>query len=393
MQSDYKVGFWNYVDTGVRDENDVAMWKDLGFNLAMSYEFDVKRHDKAQMRKVLDECKRQGLCVIVCDKRTDYRGIFEKGKERFAQELREAIADFGGHEAVYGFHIGDEPGEDKNSIEAAAYAISVFKAAAPQLKAYLNFLPISDSIPCTPSQYCDNWYRGMKDSGMDIVSFDYYGQCCYFDKEFFKDIYFQNLKEYKALAEKMGAEAWTCLLTVGHGSLRVPTQDDIRWQLNTAAAHGFTGFLWFFLYERFYDAWWGFRNAPIDRYWNKTDTYYKLLYENRTFLEYVVPVLSKYKFVRARHYNHCYGGFEKFVPDGGIKDLNIWINETAPLIVSEFENEEAVAYVIVNNSQTEPVRIRVDFADFVGREQASPWLVPGGIQIFEIQKKEGNFNS
>ena len=46
--------------------------------------------------------------------------------------------------------------------------------------------------------------------------------------------------------------------------MRVPTQDDIRWQLNTAAAHGYTGFMWFYLYENEFDPWWGYRGSPIN---------------------------------------------------------------------------------------------------------------------------------
>ena len=53
---DFKIGFWNYVDTGVLDNAQaVNDWKELGMNLPMSFEFDPKRHDKAQMIDLLNK--------------------------------------------------------------------------------------------------------------------------------------------------------------------------------------------------------------------------------------------------------------------------------------------------------------------------------------------------
>lgn len=87
------------------------------------------------------------------------------------------------------------------------------------------------------------------------------------------------------------------------------------------------------------------------------------------------------------HFNTCYGGFERFRPYGGIRSLSIWVNEGCPLIVSEFENETGRAFVVVNNSQTQPVRIRLRFEEWTKRGEETPWLIPGGMQIFEIPKE------
>lgn len=387
MRNKYKIGFWNYVNTGDRDEKDVMMWRELGFNLAMSFEFDPAVHDKSAMIRVLDECLEQNISVIVCDSRTNFRTCLAVGKDAFVKGVHAAVEDFGTHKAVYGFHIGDEPLDNVPAeVEAAAFALKTVKNVAPWLHPFLNLLPIHDELSCGPKEYCSFWFDVFKDSGANIVSYDYYGQCSYFEREKYRDIYFRNLNEWYATASKMNAECWTCLLSVGHGSLRVPTQDDIRWQINTAAAHGLTGFLWFFLYERFYDGWWAFRNSPIDRFWNKTDLYDKLAYENKTFLEFHAPVLSQYQFVKVMHFNKCYGGTDEFKTGHGIKSLSIWINEGCPLIVSEFENEVSRAFVVVNNSQTEPVRIKLEFDDDLKMPMQSPWLAPGGMQIFTLNK-------
>lgn len=46
----YKIGFWNYVETGVLDpEKAVEDWKALGMNTPMSFEFNPEKHDKKDM--------------------------------------------------------------------------------------------------------------------------------------------------------------------------------------------------------------------------------------------------------------------------------------------------------------------------------------------------------
>lgn len=390
MQSLYKIGFWNYTACGVRDEKDVALWKELGFNLAMSFVYDPNTCEKESMLRTLDACEKEGLRVILYDKRTDYHTLLAKGEAAFLAGVEKAVRDFGSHKAVFGFFTGDEPAaESKEELDAAAYALKAVKAAAPHLTPYCNLFPYCEGLKVSADEYCENWYRALHTASPEIVSYDYYGQCCYFDTEFYRDLYFTNLRAYKRLAERMGAEAWTCLLSVGHGSLRVPTQDDIRWQLNTAAAHGFTGFMWFYLYENNFDPWWGYRGSPINVWLGgkKTALYDALSYENNVFLRHFAPILAKYRFVKAMHFNACYGGFEPFRPYGGIRSLEIWVNEGCPLIVSEFENEAGRAFVVVNNSQTQPARIRLHFEDWTGRGEETPWLIPGGMQIFEIPKE------
>ena len=83
MQSLYQIGFWNYTACGVRDERDVALWKELGFNLAMSFVYDPNNCEKADMLRTLDACEKEGLRVILYDKRTDYHTLLEKGEAAF----------------------------------------------------------------------------------------------------------------------------------------------------------------------------------------------------------------------------------------------------------------------------------------------------------------------
>ena len=49
MKKDIKFGFWNYIDSGKIGKEAVSDWKELGMNLAMSFDFDVAKHNKQDM--------------------------------------------------------------------------------------------------------------------------------------------------------------------------------------------------------------------------------------------------------------------------------------------------------------------------------------------------------
>ena len=106
----YDFSFWNYQPVGFKDEQDaVAEWKDAGITLPMTFEYDPARHEKERMLRLLDECEKAGMRAIVCDARTRYHHLREVGEAQFREDVAAAAADFGGHPAVFGFHVGDEP--------------------------------------------------------------------------------------------------------------------------------------------------------------------------------------------------------------------------------------------------------------------------------------------
>jgi hypothetical protein len=73
MDKNIRFGFWNYVESGVFGKEVVKDWKAMGFHIPMSFDFDVEKHDKSQMLEILDECEKEGLQLIIRDKRTRFR--------------------------------------------------------------------------------------------------------------------------------------------------------------------------------------------------------------------------------------------------------------------------------------------------------------------------------
>ena len=83
-------------------------------------------------------------------------------------------------------------------------------------------------------------------------------------------MYFGCLKMFADAARRHGLPLWITPLAVGHFRYRCPTEDLFRWQVNTAAAHGMTGFVWFFFYMR--DPHDNYRVPPIDEHWERVET-------------------------------------------------------------------------------------------------------------------------
>ena len=389
--SKYNIGFWNYVETGVIDERQaVSDWVELGMNLAMSFEFDIKQHDKASMYAVLDECYKKGLKVIVCDKRTSYYEHKQVGEENYRQGVRQAVKDFGSHPAVFGFHIGDEP--LKEYWESAIRAFVINKEEAEHLTPFINFFPyfldrksFQRMLGVKNSDYGNKIREFLKRTGAKLISYDFYGQCGRFERRKWTNAYFTNLKLFHDACAEYGAVLFTSLLSVGHWAYRIPSEDDLRWQLSTAIAHGCEGLMWFFIYERSLDG--SYRMSPIDLFYHRTPMFDLLARQNNTYLQYHCKILENYKFDRVEHYRRAYGGYPKFKGKGTLKKIKTVINPE-PMSVSYFYNdkgEECIA--VVNMSQDKPTCVKFTFlGEFEKYGKSNYWFAPGQMMIFTKEK-------
>ena len=386
----YDISFWNYRPTGYKDEAEaVAEWKDAGITLPMTFEYDPAVHDKARMLRLLDECKKAGMRAIVCDARTRYMRCAEIGRERFAQGVREAVQDFGSHPAVFGFHVGDEP--DKVHWEDAIAAFSIVREAAPALTPFLNMFPyweessFADIVgPSSPEEYCDLLTDFVRRSGASILSFDSYGQCAYFDRAYYQNCHLNNFKIFGEAARRTGARLFVSLLSVGHWGYRVPTQDDIRWQLYTAAAHGATGVHWFSFYQGTLDG--SYRENPIDMFGRRTHTFEAISYEDRVFLRFFAPALSQCTFAEVSYCGRPQGGFPVFRPDKTLQSVGVVVNETSVAVTRWQRADGSPAYTFVNVDREEPTKLRLQFGGALKARSCDIWIVPGQMVYIDKDK-------
>lgn len=387
--SKYKISFWNYERTGVWDEAQaVRDWKEAGINLAMTFEFNPEREDKARMLRLLDECQKEGLQAIVCDERTTFYALRELGEEKFREGVQAAVADFGSHPAVYGFHVGDEP--DADAWEYAKKAFAIVRAAQPALKPFINMNPtwltpdFKDAMGTDLEGYKQKLIDFTRETGSEIVSFDCYTQCMYNDVDFNRGEFVRNLRFFADVAKATGTELFVSVLSAGHWNYRVPTEDDIRWQINMSVAHGATGIFWFLFYQRFLDE--NYRGMPITMFGKRTQTYETLAYENSLFMKYFSEKLQHCKVEDISYYHKPYGGYPLFSGEYELKSIDAIVNPSSVCVTRWRSDEGKICYTFVNVETDRPTRIKVVFEGALEAQSRTIWLAPG--QLIYIDEKD-----
>ncbi len=349
----FPIGFWNYSPIQLQKPSDVKDWHELGMTYANSPEYPANASDaeRANMLAILDECEKYGIKVILCDARARWYGAATK-PEAYRAKFREALADFGSHPAVFGFHVGDEPMNDEAFADAAA-AHRLQLEEAPHLMPHINFNPYWKGQEATLLKaltFTDWAIRFKAEANLSLLCYDCYAQMNPGLEGL--DFYYTNLKKFSDAARDAGLVPWTTLLSVGHFRYRCPSEDDLRWQLNTAVATGMKGILWFFVYERAPHS--NYRVPPIDEFGERTETYTWLSRVNRHFQHQFGGFFLEAKHIATYHVGKSYGGFDLFEPNATDPTiLDVTCEHGLPAVVGFFELEGHRYVALVNNSPFE----------------------------------------
>lgn len=413
--SRFPIGFWNYVPIAEQDATAVQDWVEAGMTLAMGPRFSsASAEETAKMLEILNAAHSAGLQVILCPVESSFHHLESVGEATYRRDCVAAVAALGDHPAVSGFHVGDEPLQ--SSFAAACQAMRIQREIAPHLKPFMNLLPmLHDIVPqigffsydayldafasnAQPPQLCYDCYSQLNPDAENNA----------FGGGF--EMYFRTMWAHREAAMRHGIDFWTTLLSVAHFRYRCPTEDDFRWQLNTAAAHGAKGILWFFFYMRYPHG--NYRVSPIDEHGERTETFSYMSRVCRTFLQWQAPVLQECTLRRVSHFGKGWGGWPMF--DGAGRVAKAVSSSETPLIFSEFIHANGAEYLaVVNNSQTEStraeliVRGRRPNLNHVGWKQVeSPlvdadgggaehgedyikfrcWLAPGQMEIYRVEE-------
>jgi len=405
----FPVGFWNYVDIANQDASAVRDWADAGMTLTMGPNYGPAAAEVKKMRRILDAAHEAGIRVILGDRRTPFTCCKDKGEAAYASDAKAAIKAIGKHPAIFGLHIGDEPGTEH--FHSACRAMRIVKELAPHQTPFHNLLPWYQGVHTRVGfadwgEYLDTYTR---ESGCEFLCYDCYSQMNPGSEGW--DMYFRNLNEFHAAARRNGIPFWTTLLSVGHFRYRCPKEDDLRWQLNTALAHGAKGILWFFFYMRAPHC--NYRVPPVDEHCERTETYEWLSRVCRTFLKSTAPVLENLTLRRVAHVGTSWGGTPGLDPSGRI--ARAVSQQGTPIIVSEFDGPNESEWVmVVNNSQTDSTYANIvvrgrkptlGHVRWMGAEakldaknpgevnacagedyiSADMWLAPGQMELFRVE--------
>lgn len=390
MDRNIKFGFWNYAPFGIISNKEaVKDWAEVGANLPMSFVYDYKTSKKEYMLELLNECEKHNLKLIISDTRTLFTNLRSLSKEEFRKQVKVAYNDFGKHKAAFGFYLGDEPSPKETDlfIEAA----KIVKDEMPELTPFGNLLPYfgcKDSIPGASNK--DNEYYAkilnkiLEETKLPVIGYDQYTQC--FDDlsnpEKGIDSYFIGLENYYKNCKKNNVDFIMSLLSVGHWNYRVPTEDDIRWQISTAFAHGARGIIWFYFYQNDKD--YSYRLSPFTNYeLKKTPMFDIIAREQYLFKKTFEEQFNKMELTDVYHLGHLFDEEKRFVYDEHISE--ILTDRKFPVIISyykEFDSDKKFVS-FVNGSQKYSNLFRITFAS--GDKEVF-WLAPGEMRLFELKK-------
>lgn len=394
----FPIGFWNYAPVNVFTEEMVQDWADAGVTLTMGPEFQLTPEDAAHMRRVLDWAYARGIKVIVCDPRARAQTPLPPDLK---QQVEGAVRSFSLHRGTFGFHVLDEP--DVNQFQATCDTVRAVKAAAPNLYPFVNLLPWHPGVNSRVGY--DDWQAYLdafvKTSGIDFLCYDCYTQMN--PEQTGWPMYFKNLNEFRAAAQRNGIPFWTTILSVGHFNYRCPSEDDIRWQFNTSVAYGAQGILYFFFYMRAPHE--NYRLSPIDEFWDRTPTFDSLKRVNKGFTKRYGRLFLDLTFQKAMQWPQPVEGCELFAADDLVREVRA--EGDKPLIVSRFADAQGRPWVaLVNNSTTENAYATITFngvntklfqMNWENQEgqvgaaadtdcvRASHWLMPGQMEVYRVE--------
>ena len=399
MHEDFVLSFWQYINFGKYGAKESAKeWKELGANIAYSYNFNPKVHKEEEMIELLDECEKNGLKLIIVDRNLHWDYLVENGEEAYEESVKRSVKAFASHPACYAFMLGDEPNKDR--LAAAEKAIIILQRNTDK-PAFINLYPIWKSsgqdyvnlMGCTVEEWEDVLDGFIKRSGLRILAYDCYSCMTTKRKESGLHGYFHNLEFFSKVARNNNIPCWTSLLSMGHWGFKTPTLTDMRWQLSTAIASGMQGIQWFEIYELnesgedYMEG--GIRNRRGEltpQFYNVRQVNYELL--DRKLFQYL-PYL---KYECSFHLGKPYGGYSYYF-NGCLPNVQNFSSKfNVDGIITKFidTRNNAECYMIVNNSLNEEDKdyFSVQFKDGLSKFNKSMWLPAGGFFFVATEPQE-----
>jgi hypothetical protein len=363
----FPIGFWSYTNLTEHgkymNEAEVEEWADAGFTVTMSPSFDpAKPQHVQQMRQLLEWANERHMKLILWDPRTRAPARGEPGKtvsvpEDQAQRIKAALADFRESPAVFGFYVGDEPGEFNNDAYFRCYRM--LRQAARRLHPFVNLLPHYSGAEKDVGylNWPDYLDAAVTKSRLDFLCYDCYSQMNPGTSGW--DTYFDNLRLYREAGWRNGVPFWTTILSVGHFRYRCPNYDELRWQFNTAICSGANGILWFFYYMRQPHS--NYRLSPVDENWDRTQTYYDIRRFQKAFHRRYGDLFQHLAPTRVTFWPQPFGDGEVLTPNELVSEVKP-DKRGHPLILGEFVDIERRRYaMLVNNSTTDSVHATLAF--------------------------------
>lgn len=378
----FPFGFWSHMSLADAPSNQPDEWAELGMTLTMHHGYSSTSGQKEHLLKMLNCADKNNIKIILCDSRTSASNLRANGKEKYAQDVKAVIEEFGSHPCVWGIKVGDEP--DANAYPFYCEAARIIREISPKHEPFINLLPWYEfvSFKINNSDFANYLDNFIKDSKIGFLCYDCYSQMNPGQSGY--NMYFKNLKYYSEASLRAGIPFWTTMLSVGHFDYRTPNIDDFRWQIHTAVAHGAKGILWYFMYHSSMSC--NYRNAPVNVLGRRTQSFYDISDNQKIFLNHIGKVILDLELVKVQHIGKAFGGIPLFTGDEVCEHEGMH-NEQEPMILSYFKDSEEKNYImLVNNSCTNNVHHTLR----VKGEDKRIFMLGYGGNWREIDKSQGD---
>lgn len=384
--STYKIGHWNYMKFAQHKEEMVSQWEELGFNYTMTPFF--KAEDAERYFDMLRSCEKHGVEAVVKDERVLWKRVRSVGEEQYRKDVRDVYETFKDFPAVHSFFVGDEPSEA--DMDTVATACRIVHEECGRIKAFLS---VSTPLAITREELKAMLCKLIKDGQLEYLVYNCYSQGMAHEEQRQQGVesYFTFLNVFRDIKKTCNVPIWISLLGNGHWVYRAPTQDDMRWQLNTAALYGITGFIWFTAYQYYHSMASGSKGFAVNYWGDKTQTYWWMREEDLRFRTFLAPVLEGAELVEV------YQEWKYWLPMGSTKLFikgkdeivdNVVDVFNNPLIISRFKKNGKNIVVVCNASQTEVSSLTVTFKAPYEKFGGRCFLAPGGVNIYELDKEQ-----
>ena len=305
--------------------------------------------------QALDVAGRHGLTLWITDPRIDQTHDLPDEWEAL---LAGAVADYGGHPALGGYFLVDEPGADR--FADLAKVVARLQAIDPGHVPYVNLLPDF----ATPDGLGTASYRDYVEQFVAVVrppllSFDYYP----FKADTDRATFFDNLSLVRSLAREYGLPFLLIVQAMPHGPYRDPSAAELAWQINHAVAFGAGGISYFAYWtpvnvvdaER-----WHFRRGLVEA-GQPTDHFHDAARLNRDARAYAEQLNG----LRSIAVADSAGRFGSPLPIGPIAAI-----DGGPVTAGFFLGTDALAVVLVNQDYKTEREVTLRLGDGAGKPQA-----------------------
>jgi len=295
----------------------------------------------AEGLRTLDLAQEVGVRAFVFDPRIHRDLPDESGWEGTIEAV---VRDYGGHPALYGYLITDEP--HLRHFKKLGQICDAFRALDPGHAPLINLFPNYAS----PDQLGTLDYRThvrafLETARPPLLSYDHYALMEWGDRP----EYFPNLAVIREEAHRAGVPFWNIILSTPHFNYRDPSPADLRWQVYTTLCYGGKGLGYFTYWTLDVE---NYRSGIVDLYGYPTKKYAAVRQLNLE-LRHLGPHLLRLNSTRVSHWP----GPPEGVPADLVPALDgsglVASIEGGQYVVGEFVDPEGDPWLMVVNRDRE----------------------------------------